>query len=247
MSTTVPAEPPRLRNCVACGADKIPLSVLECPVCRHSMTPQLCVICGKAIPARAKICSVCKSYQRGWRVVSNLAAAFPVMAIIALGSALYTVGTYLYDRNSSTKFKVTSVDEKVVHLMVWNTGRKPSRLIAYRLSFLGQLPLEDTDLRQVEGDAVIESGKPGKVGLDVAELTRNLKPGGKEHYTKDEIEALVSAHDSPRKLQIEVTVEESGHLWNLTDGPFNTMMVDKVPAGSLKMFILGRLPDVDVP
>jgi hypothetical protein len=168
-----------------------------------------------------------------------------MVALCAVISNMFTAGSYLSDHESRTSFKVTSIDAKVLHLKVWNTGRKPSRLVGYRLRFFGQLMIEDSTLDQADGDAVIQPGSSMNVGVTVKELLRSrLRPGGEERHTKNDVKAQLREHKQPLMLQVEVDVEESGHLWNLTDQPFVVTKIDRVSADRVKDFILGRIPDV---
>ena len=244
MSVIVPEAPPQKKKCVACDNEIARELKDTCPVCEKPPDGKRCQTCQKRIPKDAKMCSICRAYQPGWRVVSNLAAVLPVAAIVALVSGIYSAGTYLNDRNSNTRFMVTSADATDLHLMVWNTGKKPSRLTRFQLRFFGQPGIEDATLYLDDGDAVIEPGNPVKVGLSIKQLSRSLKPRSTdEHFTKKEIESWLKNHGQAM-IEVEVEIEESGHLWNLTDHPFVQPQRDKLTAGQMSEFILGRIPDV---
>lgn len=245
MSTTVTEEPPRMRTCVACGADKIAQGVEKCPNCGSVLDPKLCVICGKLIPAKAKICSICKAYQPWWRVFSNLAAAFPVMAILALLSGVYTAATYLSDRNSNTRFKVTSANEHHIYLRVWNTGRKPSTLVAYHLHFDGKVPIKDTALQLSDEDilearSVIAPGEPVKVSLTMSG-TESLETPPilvQARNTKEEIGKRLG----PQLAVLDIDVEESDDpgdgFWHWGKARRFHRRSDTFPVDRIKEFIL---------
>ena len=233
------------KKCIACGND-IDRDATECPVCKFSHGFTFCEICKKAMPETAERCNSCGAFQG---LKKNLLFAAMVVTFISgifsLISGGFTGLSYLVDRNSDTKFKVTSIDAKVLHLKVWNTGRKPSRIVGYRLRFSDESRLDDAKLVQVDGDAVINPGNPVNVGVTVNEFVRHLRPGSKdEQYTKDEIREWLSDQKHPLILQVEADVEESGHLWNLSDHPFVVSKTDAVSAGLIREFILGRIPDV---
>lgn len=239
-----PGNTPPKRKCIACGYDLEDPS--QCGVCHSYQDLKLCAVCKKAMPEKAERCNSCTAFQGPKKNLLFYAVAVTfISGIFTLISTGFTGLSYLVDRNSDTKFKATSNDTKVLHLKVWNTGRKPSRIVRYRLRFPRQLMLDDATLDQADGDAVIQPGNPVNVGVTVKEFVRSLRPGSKDdRYTKEEIKALLSDPKQPLILQMEIDVEESGHLWNLSDHPFVVPKTDKVSADRVKDFILGRIPDV---
>lgn len=250
MSATVPEtashkDATEKKKCFGCGVE-ILRDAETCTVCLSVQAPNFCVECRNRIPAKANLCTICKSFQPWWRIFPKVTAALPVAAFLAMLSGIYSVATYLSDRNSDTRFMVASADANLLHLKVWNSGKKPSRLIRYRLKFSGNRMIEDAILDQAEGDAVIPFGVPVNVGLSVKELARSVKPGSNERYTKDEIASSLSDDKSLAvTVEVEVDVEESGHLWQLISRPFVVPRSDPLQARSIKEFILGRIPDVD--
>lgn len=251
MTANVPAKAPvktvyEKKKCVACD-NEIPACEKVCPICRSPANGTECKNCWKRIPEGALFCTKCNEYQSKRKYLQASTTGFTlVLAFFAVFSGVFSAGTYVSDRNSDTKVMVTSADSKVLHLKVWNTGRKPSRLVDYRLKFPSELMVENTALDQAEGDAVIEPGRPVSVSLTVKELSRSLKPGGKEHFTKDDIKSFLDKSGRLVTSQLEVDVEESGHLWQLSSQPFVIQRSDTLPTDRMKEFILGRIPDVDV-
>jgi len=135
MTTTVPeAAPERKEKCIICDSEITARNGI-CSACGFARAAQQCVNCHKRIPAGARMCPICKAYKRSWRFLPELASTVPIIAIIALVSGIYTAYTYLSDRNSHTVLKVTGADANMIYVKVWNTGRKPSTLLGYRLKF----------------------------------------------------------------------------------------------------------------
>jgi hypothetical protein len=233
-------------HCIKCYSE-IPAQAPACKVCRAPQKPvRYCRICTEPMPTLSVRCGACQAF-RGWRRIFPVSTTvLPMMvALCAVISNMFTAGSYLSDHESHTSFKVTSIDAKVLHLKVWNTGRKPSRLVGYRLRVFGQLMIDDATLDQADGDAVIQPGNSANVGVTVKELLRSrLGPGSEERHTKDEIKAQLADPTKPLMLQVEVDVEESGRLWSVNDQPFVVTKADKVSADRIKNFILGRIPDV---
>jgi hypothetical protein len=184
-----------------------------------------------------------RSLSRKWRALSRKwRAAISLSSLTAL-VALYTQ-VVIPRMPSQTAFEVTSADSEFLRLKVWNTGHKPSRLISYRLRFPPQLMIEDARLDQVDGDTVIDPGS-ASVALTVKELLRSCKPGDKKRFLKRDIETLLRKRDSSLAVEVEVEIQESGHLLEMTPHPFIVPRKDKPAADLVKNFLLGRIPDVD--
>jgi RNA polymerase subunit RPABC4/transcription elongation factor Spt4 len=218
------------KKCMVCDRE-IPATATKCPVCRSEPDGDPCINCRKLIPKGARLCSICKTYQPWWKFVFEIAAALPVVAILALASGIWTAGTYLYDRNSHTDFKFVSANANVIFLAVWNTGQKPSAILGGRLHFAG-LPIDDVDLLVPEvdvqeGTMVIKKGDGGRVALTVPPF-QGLRNRG-QTYSKDDIQGLLTTH----QITLYLTVNES-------DGdivrPHDTFTADRIQA-----FISGRL------
>jgi len=196
------------KKCVVCDSEMSRTEKLQCPVCFSDPDGTKCVNCKKRIPTEAKMCSICKTYQRWWRFFSEVAAALPVVAIIAAVSGIYTLGSYLYYRNSHTNFKFVSANTNVVYLTVWNAGQKPSALLGGRLCFDDldiddvQLNLPDIDIR--DGRIVIQKDDRATVALTVPPF---LGLHNKKHayIAKPEIEGQIKSH----RVTLYLNVDES--------------------------------------
>jgi len=184
-----------------------------------------------------------RALYRKWRALSQKWRATISLSSLTALVVLYTQ-VVVPRQPSQTSFKVTSADAKFLRLKVWNSGHKPSRLISYRLTFPGRLMIENARLDQTDGDSVIEPGSSNVI-LTVKELLPSCKPGRKNRFTKEDIESLLNRRDQTLLVKVEVEVQESGHLLELTAHPFNVQLQDEPPADLVKNFILGRIPDVD--
>lgn len=252
MTATVPEKAaetaPAKKKCVACD-NEIPADAITCPVCGLSSIGTDCKNCGKRIPAGAAFCTKCNLYQNKRKHLHVFDTVFRlILAFFAVLSGVFSAAAYLYDRNSDTRFWVTNADANVVHLKVLNTGRKPSRLVGYRLKFIGPRLISDSTLYQVEGDNVIGIGAPVTVGLSLDELSRSRKLiDNKQRYLKTDVKNLLAKDGEIWLVRVEVDIEESGHFWEPFSSPFVVQRSDTVPATQLAKFIIGRLPDLDTP
>ena len=235
------------RKCVACGYD---LEATPCPICQSTQLMKLCDICKKAMPQEADRCNACSSYQGKRKHLPFLAAmALFVSSVFGLVSGGSSGVSYLIDQDSHTKFKVTSSDDKRLYLKVWNTGRKPSTLIGFRLIF-DQMPnkeamLELSDVDQPDATNVIAPGPPVKIGLSIPlESTIPASQRGKQYSDKERHDLLVASPRTERPLTLEVDVEESDDpccFWNLIPLRTHHARSDKFPAARISKFIVNSM------
>jgi hypothetical protein len=177
--------------------------------------PRLCVGCRNPLLAGATICSRCKEYQSCRRYFPVTATIIGLVGgLIGVIAAVVPAVSYFLDRDSHTRFKVTSSNENQVYLKVWNTGRKPSTLVGYRLIF-DDLPGKEVmlGLDKVNKEAannVISPGAPIKIGL-TRPLPSTIPPSlALREYGDEEILKLLDGKPfTDLKLTLQVDVEES--------------------------------------
>jgi len=232
------------KKCIACTND-IDRDATTCPICHSSQLTKWCDTCKKAMPADADRCNGCSTYQGRRRHLPFIAAfALLLSSLYGLISGGCSGFSYLNDRNSYTKFKVTSSDDRRVYLRVWNTGRKPSTLVGFRLIF-DDMPdkeaaLELSDKDQPDATNVIASGTPVKIGLSIP-LTESIPAAQRgKQYTDKERFGLLTSPWIDRPLTLEVDVEESddpccfGIPWRT-----HHTRSDRFPAVRISKFITG--------
>jgi predicted nucleic acid-binding Zn ribbon protein len=199
------------KECVVC---KNPLELNEaneCKLCGAIQKLNRCVVCGKAMPPLSQYCSECKSYQGWWRRQFSVSPAIPALLTVLLGvvtTGLIPLFSWWMERNSYTIVKVTGADPNHIFMKVWNTGRRPSTLVAYRLKF-DKYPKKEfvLDLSQEDkknATNVIASGQPQRIMLTDPAWPQN-KP-----FTADEWRQLTS--QSPVASSLEVDVRESDDI-----------------------------------
>jgi hypothetical protein len=209
------------------------------------MKPQLCVNCGKLIPTGAKACATCKAYQPWWRILPNLAVFLQAVAIVTLAEGAVSAWNYVADRNSHTRFKVTSADENHIYLRVWNTGRQPSTLVGYHLHFDGKVPLKDSELDLAEDDrreanSVIAPGAPTKISLTTSNMESLRAPPilVPEQNTKEALGKRLSSQLVVLKIDVEESDDPAEGPWHWgAPRPFHTRC-DTFRVDRIKPFIL---------
>jgi len=221
----------------------------------------MCSNCGKRIPFSASFCNECKTYQgvrQHFTVMATILSL--VLASFAICNGVYVAATYLSDRDSHTRFKVTSADDDHVILKVWNTGRRPSTLVAYRVICddwpAKEVTLDLSDKDKLEAMNVIAPGKPVKIRLAPA---RQIPPPleSKQFAPKDYLD--LSEHSS-RSLTLEIDVEESddpggdewdvlplllqsrGYRWSVLGPRQYHIRSDRFPAARILEFVRQRRP-----
>lgn len=195
------------RKCQWCGKelnDDEPF----CTNCKFALKGAQCNICKAPMWPDAVRCNACGSY-RGLRRFFNFSTTVPTLlsALVAITiTAIVPLMTYYRERNSHTVIRVVRSDDNQIFLKVWNTGRKPSALIGYRLKFekmpkagKREATLEPTDEKT---ESVIEpKAKATTIALSVPLSTELLK----DQYTPEEVKAYLA--DRKAWIEIPVTVE----------------------------------------
>jgi hypothetical protein len=202
----------------------------------------LCNSCGNVLPKGATFCAECKLYQ-DWRrhvpIYGTIVAL--CVGIIAAGTAVKGVWTYVSDYDSNTRFKVTSSDADHVYLKVWNTGHRPSTLVAYRLLFDESRENEvllDLDTRTREaGNNVIDPGVPVKIGLTRALLTEPYSNHVEQYRAERVKHALAGKLFNDVPMTLIVDVEESSD----SSGESHQERRDRFTANRIHEFIEGSI------
>lgn len=204
------------RKCVVCGS-KMSDSDIRCPMCHSVQKLKRCVVCKKAIPKGANYCNDCKSYQglRRYLPISSTVPALLVAILAVLTTAVVPLISYYNERNSHTLFKVTGADTNHVIVRVWNTGRKPSTLIGYRLKsdrvpgkeFM--LDLQGEDKQNARN--VIVQGQIVKLTNPAMDMIPTAQRG--KQFTKDDWTTLSGNGSlSDVTLTLEIDIQESDDM-----------------------------------
>jgi len=207
-----PAAPPTSqRPCDWCGKE-MDAEAKFCLNCKYAQGRQ-CAICKAPMWQGAVRCNACGTYRK-WRRIVNFSTAVPTLLLAVLGAvwtAVIPLLAYYNERNSHTSIKVTGSDENQIYVKVWNTGRKPSALIRYRLKFdrmtgsaEKEATLEPNDEQQRTQSVIEPKEKPVTLALSVPRLKDLLKT----QYTPEEVAAHLANRGSwstiPVTLEIEV-------------------------------------------
>jgi hypothetical protein len=204
------------KRCVVCDNEIPRNEKKECPVCSCKPDGKECTNCKRWIPLGASFCSRCMLYG-GLRRHFNMAATALslVIALFAVIRGFYLTGAYLSDRNSHTRFKVTGSDQSHVYLRIWNTGRKPSALLSYRLKFADLPAAKELTLQQFNEDEKKATNLivPGKdpVSIALGLPLREELPAAQQskQYTSDELRTLRQKPLNEISVILEIDVEES--------------------------------------
>jgi len=240
--------PDKTKKCVVCNSE-IPANAEICPICRCEPDGQQCDNCKKWMPLRAKFCNECKAYQ-SWRQYFNVGAIVLSLfgAFLGVSRTLHLAATYLSERDSHTKFKVTSADDRHVYLRVWNTGRKPSALVGYRLKFNGNPPLKDATLQLSDDDAakaknIVVSGRPAKIELTTSgtESLEILPNAGNEQNTKAKISTLLGSQTVLLEIDVEESDDPTAGFWHwIEPRKFHTRS-EAFPIDRIKSFVVWNM------
>ncbi len=185
----------------------MPYDVLECPQCKYRNWRQ-CRICAKVMPRSAKRCNSCQSY-RGFRRFLSFSGT-----ILALLTALFSVlgnvireSSNFVNRHSRTSISFLSADDNVVYVRAENTGRTPSTLGGFWLTFEDQLEIAEVRLVLTAGESrIVRGGSESRLGLEV----RGLHPLPGAKLTFDQIKARINNGTAT----VHVRVEESNGVVN---------------------------------
>jgi hypothetical protein len=181
------------RNCITCG-NELP----EDGQCTAHKDAIICDTCGKAMPKDAKRCNACSTYKRFPRM-PLVTSVFTILgASTVVVSAAWSAYTYVTDARSHTQFKVATADASDIFVKVWNTGRKPSVLVGYRLRYdktpNPEVPLVLSTADNAEAKNVIAAGGTVLVAL--------------ERPSTSDAPAL-PATSSPQGMTLRIDVQES--------------------------------------
>jgi hypothetical protein len=235
------------RTCISCGEEISP-TARRCKLCNAANGDvRWCKVCREPMPFKAKVCNACNSHRGLFRYLPTSHTTLGLLTgLFGVIATVFTAANYLLDRNSNTRFKVTSSDDVRIYLKVWNLGKKTSALSAYRLEFDKDLHLPTVPLRLSDDDkkkamSVIEPGASVTLGLTIPKL-EPLAP-----YTKEDVvKALADESGSEKAVTLEIDVEESddpreAHLGN-PRRLFHTRS-DTFPVNRIAEFITGRIVD----
>ncbi len=238
-SKTDTAGMPSMKPCVVCYS-RIPASAKTCEKCHSKQTAAKCLVCGHSMSKDAFRCKECGTI-RGWRGIVRFSfTSLPlVTSLFAVISSLVAGAAYIHNLDSHTHFKVISSSTKSVNVKVWNTGRAPSTLLAYRLIFEG-LPIETAplELAHDESDAaanvILPLDKPVKLELTIGRLELYRPGHPKEHYVLEDVKRLLK--NKPVKLEIDVEESNDPSNFILWKRRFHTRD-DEFPADRIVEFI----------
>lgn len=250
MDTNPSGVAPASTQCQACG-NAILLGAKMCANCKFPKGDvKQCVNCGKLMPHDVPFCNECKSYQklRYFPVSATVIALFA--AFIGVISAVIPAVSYFLERNSHTRFKVTSADDLHIYLKAWNTGRQPSTLVGYHLKFQKQLPIENVALQLSTDDVVgarnvIAPGQPVKIGLTMTESeSLEIAPTvGEAQNTKDKISKILSSQPVVLEIDVEESDDPRGGVCSyIKPRKFHTRS-DTFPVGRIKAFVVSRMSE----
>lgn len=158
-----------------------PTVALPTPVAaQERITPAppetLCRVCKKAIPAQARKCTECNSFQ-DWRRILSFSTEILALLIAlfsVLGIAIPEFAKWR-NRHSHTQVRILGATEQDLLVIVMNTGRESSTVHMFRASFTN-VPLRGADLFAFDlGDLYIPAEGSHLVRLRPRRLT--LEPG----------------------------------------------------------------------
>ena len=237
------ATPADSEACLVCGEPLRSPRPAKCKFCNSAQGPP-CVACGERLLDKSIRCNDCDTYQNLWSL-ENLwplrlppSTAFSILAkIITVLSILVPAWLWVYERNSDTEFKVTGAHHDQIYLKVWNTGRNPSTLTGFRLSF-DRLPKEkmlvvDLDAGdKLQAKNVIQPGQFVTLVLKQPIQESLSSEMQAAQYTPAEVKALLEQKKTWEPLTFAVDVQES----NDRDGTHETR-TDHFPRERISDFL----------
>ena len=249
MSASVPdAAPEETKSCVVCGTEIKRDITKKCPVCSSDPDGTTCSNCKKRLPSDASFCNECKTYQdfrQHFTIGATLLSL--VIAGIAVVSGVRSAGTYLSERDSHTKFKVTSSDGLRIYLKVWNTGRQPSMLVGYHLRFAGNPPIHDVTLQLssenvVAASNVIPAGQPVKIGLAMtgSESLQIISTAKNAPDTKEKLSMLIGSQPVVLDVDVEESDDPSEGFCRCNKPRLFHTRRDTFPADRIRTFLVSR-------
>jgi ribosomal protein L40E len=226
------------QQCISCNAFVAP-DAEKCGDCKaKNIDERLCKVCRQKMPVGALRCNGCGNYQnRLWRFVLVVVSFAPLLTFL---TAIVSVVFYFNEYSSHTHFKVATADNDIIYVKVWNTGRKPSALLGFRLVFdasrdkEARLTLNPVDMQNAIN--VIEQGAAVPIKLQLA-IKRLLPPDDQSRqYVKADL-ADVIRNPSAQKATLFIDVQESRD-----DAGEHHTIVDRFSADRISEFIAGRWP-----
>jgi len=233
------------KKCISC-AEEIDASASKCPFCKIVQDTKACTVCSRAIPKNASRCNACSSYQRPWQRIFTtskeafgwLTALFAVIGNLVLGIA------YVLENQSSTSYAVVDANLENIYVDVWNTGKRSSRLVGYRLTFkdddrliekntLALMPVDEAAGRR-EQVAIIAESQTRRISMrPIARLKMRCSKYDNK-CIEDIRKQLVQ-----QTLRLEITIEESGFLSYMGRAPSGRTQSKEVSGVLLKDFLTG--------
>jgi len=164
------------------------------------------------MPAGALRCNECNTYKKYRRLPIWTAFASTITGPLALITAIISLSVVFYEARSHTRFKMGTADDEFIHVKVWNTGKKPSALVRYRLQF-DNLPGKEVVLVLKAEDVaasrdVVVSPAPVDLSLAVPDWTHLPDDIKANQFTKDEVTGL-PGWESSQPMTLIIDVQES--------------------------------------
>ena len=201
------------KPCVVCFK-RIPMGAQKCSECK-SAQGKPCNVCGERLLPSSKRCNACQAYQSRWPRLSTIVSLSSLaLGVIGVISAATSAWTYVHDE-SNTRFKLTGAGPEQIYVKAWNSGRKPSALVAFRLVF-DRLPGQETTLDLSPEDKLKAANviAPGAfVDLILRRPVENSLPVSlrAQQYRARQVQDLL--HDPATRdqepLTLKIDVEES--------------------------------------
>lgn len=140
-----------------------------------------CRFCSEWIPAGAKRCNHCESFQEGYRSVLPLSAA-TVSALAALVSVVVllfnTVTSQPEDPSSETRVELFDADSLHLYMRVVNTGNAPSFVGTGWMKVARECDWSDDNQPALCGETWAEPPR-GVIQLKVDRRDGNIPPGAR--------------------------------------------------------------------
>ena len=142
-------------------APATPASLVPCPKCQQP------------VPGSARKCTKCHEWIRGWRRVIPLSetALSLLLGLISVASIVAPKVIEWIWPDSKTSIAIASGDRESIQVAVSNTGRWPSVVRSYSVSFDNPLFPPSTVMGLRKGESVFGAGKDGIVALNAPQLS----------------------------------------------------------------------------
>lgn len=193
-------------------APATPASLVPCPKCQ---TP---------VPANARKCTKCHEWIMGWRRVIPLSET-ALSLLLGLISVVSIVAPKVIEwiwPDSQTSLAIATADGKSLLVDISNTGRRPSVVRSYAVSFDSELFPPSTEMGLRKGKSVFSAGDHDVVTLNAPQFS-----------IPKTNEAAIAKWLESGKVTLTVSVRES----NNTEPGEETPRVDKIAARRLRDWI----------